>query len=386
MSDQDAPGAAADPFSAGPLGAEESRHVLRLAAEQSERGEFQAAAALYQRLVGNSEPLVHVAALLGLADALYRLDDEEGALQSWIVATQAPETPITWQAWVALAGARVRQGDLPAAARAYREAERRAPEYERPAIASRLGWLNKEMGNTQTAQRYFGRARPGVFTPVVTWAILAITIAVTAWTFFAPTDDLLDLLLLDKQLVREGEWWRLLTVALVHGSPIHLAFNMYALYIVGPIVEALYGRVLYVAFYLLAAAGGSVGSYLFVENPSVGASGAVFGLFGLLLLSNVVHRPALGRQAQALTMQIGFLIVLNLAIGFGIGGGFLGGRIDNAAHVGGLLAGAWLGLAVAPRGATRRIASGNVVVLRIAAVVALLAVILFALSITPVWA
>jgi rhomboid protease GluP len=186
--------------------------------------------------------------------------------------------------------------------------------------------------------------------------------------------------------VREGEWWRLLTVALVHGSPIHLAFNMYALYIVGPIVEALYGRVLYVAFYLLAAAGGSVGSYLFVENPSVGASGAVFGLFGLLLLSNVVHRPALGRQAQALTMQIGFLIVLNLAIGFGIGGGFLGGRIDNAAHVGGLLAGAWLGLAVAPRGATRRIASGNVVVLRIAAMVALLAVILFALSITPVWA
>ena len=386
MSEQDAPGAAADPFSAGPLGAEESRHVLRLAAEQSERGEFQAAAALYQRLVGNGEPLVHVAALLGLADARYRLDDEEGALQSWIVATQAPETPISWQAWVALAGARVRQGDLPAAARAYREAERRAPEHERPAIASRLGWLNKELGNTQTAQRYFGRARPGVFTPVVTWAILAITIAVTAWTFFAPSNDLLDLLLLDKQLVREGEVWRLLTVALVHGSPIHLAFNMYALFIVGPIVEALYGRVLYVAFYLLAAAGGSVGSYLFVENPSVGASGAVFGLFGLLLLSNVVHRPALGRQAQALTMQIGFLIVLNLAIGFGIGGGFLGGRIDNAAHVGGLLAGAWLGLAVAPRGAMRRIASGNVVVLRVAALVALLAVILFALSITPVWA
>lgn len=387
MSDQDAPGAAADPFSAGPLGAEEARHVLRLAAEQSEKGEYQAAAALYSRLVGNREPLVHVAALLGLADARYRLDDEEGALQSWIVATQAPETPITWQAWVALAGARVRGGDLPAATRAYREAERRAPAHERLAITSRLGWLNKEMGNSQTAQRYFGRARPGVFTPVATWAILAITIAVTVWTLFlAPTDDLLELLLLDKQLVRDGEVWRLLTVALVHGSPIHLAFNMYALYIVGPIVEALYGRALYVSSYLLAAAGGSVASYLFVENPSVGASGAVFGLFGLLLLSNVVHRPVLGRQAQALTMQIGFLIVLNLAIGFGIGGGFLGGQIDNAAHVGGLLAGAWLGFAVAPRGATRLVVSGNIVVLRAAALIALLAVILFALSITPVWA
>jgi membrane associated rhomboid family serine protease len=385
MSDQDPPGTAADPFSAGPLGAEEARHVLRLAAEQSERGEYQDAAALYSRLVGNGDPLVHVAALLGLADARYRLDDEEGALQSWIVATQAPETPITWQAWVALAGARVRQGDLPAAARAYREAERRAPEYERAAIASRLGWLNKELGNSQTAQRYFGRARPGVFSPVATWAILAITIAVTLWTLFAPTNELVDLLLLDKQLLREGEVWRLLTVTLVHGNVIHLALNMYALYIVGPIVEALYGRFMFVGFYLLAAAAGSVASYLFVENPSVGASGAVFGLFGLLLLSTFVHRPALGRGAQALTMQIGFLIVINLAYGFGIGG-FLGGQIDNAAHVGGLLAGAWLGFAVAPRGATRAIASGNPVILRAAALIALLAVILVALSITPMWA
>jgi membrane associated rhomboid family serine protease len=386
MSDQDAPRAATDPFSAGPLGGEEARHVLRLAAEQAERGEYGAAAGLYSRLVGNREPLVHVAALLGLADSRYRLDDEEGALQSWIVATQAPETPITWQAWVALAGARVRQGDLPAAARAYREAERRAPEYERPAISSRLGWLNKEMGNSQTAQRYFGRARPGVFQPVATWAILAVTIAVSVWTFIAPTDELLRLLLLNKQLVGEGEVWRLLTVTLVHGSPIHLAFNMYALFIVGPIVEALYGRVLYVCFYLLAAAGGSVASYLFVANPSVGASGGVFGLFGLLLLSNFIHRPALGRQAQALTMQIGFLIVLNLAIGFGIGGAILGGQIDNAAHVGGLLAGAWLGFAVAPRTATRLIGSGNTGVLRAAALIALLAVILVGLSITPLWA
>jgi len=385
MSDQDAPRAAADPFSAGPLGADEARHVLRLATEQAEQGEYETASALYSRLVGHREALVHVAALLGLADARYRLDDEEGALQSWIVAAQAPETPITWQAWVALAGARVRQGDLPAAARAYREAERRAPPQERPAITSRLGWLNKEMGNTLTAQRYFGRARPGVFTPVATWGILAVTIAVTAWTFLAPTNDLLDVLLLDKRQVRDGEVWRLLTVTLVHANWLHLGFNMFALYIVGPLVEALYGRTLFIGFYLLAAAGGSVASYLFIPGVSVGASGAVFGLFGLLLLSTWIYKPALGRQAQALTMQIGFLIVLNLAIGFGLGTG-LGVSIDNAAHVGGLLSGAWLGLAIAPRGAIRPAGPGNSAVLRAAAVIALLTVILVALSLTPLWA
>ena len=97
--------------------------------------------------MGHPDPNIHVAGLLGLADSRYRLDDEEGALQSWIVATQAPETPLTWQAWVALAGARVRQGDLAGATRSYREATR-APPDEQPAIASRLGWLNKEMGNT----------------------------------------------------------------------------------------------------------------------------------------------------------------------------------------------------------------------------------------------
>src|SRR5687767_10630079 len=112
--------------------------ILKQAEEAYSRGEYELAAALFGRLLGNSDPTLHVTGLLGMADAKYRIDDDEGALQAWIVATQGPETPLTWRAWTALAGARVRQGDLPAAARAYREAERRAPEYERPAIQSRL--------------------------------------------------------------------------------------------------------------------------------------------------------------------------------------------------------------------------------------------------------
>lgn len=380
----------------GPLDAPQARTILQRADELASQGDYEAASQYYARVVGNGDPELHVAALLSLADSRYRLDDEEGALQAWIVATQAPENPLSWRAWVALAGARVRQGDLAGAARCYREAERRAPAEERAAIASRLGWLNKEMGNSSTAQRYFSRARPGAFMPLVTYGILGITVAVSLAAMFAPTDDLTALLALDKLAVRDGEWWRLLTVTLVHGGMLHLLFNMYALYIVGPLAEALYGRVLYVTFYVLAAAAGSVASYLVFPNPSVGASGAIFGLFGLIAVANFVHKPALTRQARALTSQIVVLIVINLAIGFGVGG-FLGGGIDNAAHVGGLIAGAWLGLTIAPRGlatlssffrgsddpgqADPRLRA----LLQIGAIVLVVVVLGLALTIQPVW-
>ena len=329
--------------------ARDPRNIHDAARGAAERGDYQTAAALYSRLVGNPDPNVHVVGLLGLADARYRLDDEEGALQNWISATQAPEGPLSWQAWVQLAGARVREGDLVAAARAYREAEQRAPYEERAGIQSRLGWLNKEMGNQRSASRYFGRARTGVFTPYATYAIIAVTTVVSLFILYGPSpasDSIGNLLLLDKQAVMQGEYWRLLTVSLVHGSLIHLGFNMYALWIIGPLAEALYGRAMYVAIYLLAALGGSIASYLFNATPAVGASGAIFGLFGLVFVSVWVHKPALARQAQALTRQIGILIVINLVIGFAPGS-----NIDYMAHIGGLIVGGYLGFILPPRGA-----------------------------------
>lgn len=380
---------------------EQARATIERARELASAGEYEGAAALYRRLLGHPEPIVHVAALLGLADARYRLDDEEGALQTWIMATQAPETPLTWEAWVALAGARVRGGDVAGAARAYREAERRAPAHEQPQIASRLGWLNREMGSERSAQRYFGRARRGVmYTPTMTWLIMAVTIGIGLSSLLIPgsAEVWFNLFGLDKEAVADGQLWRLVTLTLVHGHLLHLAFNMYALYIVGPIVEALYGRLLFLLFYLLTAAAGSAASYFVLENTSVGASGAVFGLFGLLMVSNWVHKPALGRQARSLSTQIGVLIVINLAIGFGIGGGLMGGRIDNAAHIGGLVAGAWLGLALAPRRlvaaapvpgsqpTTERGARGRNPLLGTAAVLVIVAVIGVVLAIPPLWA
>ena len=136
---------------------------------------------------------------------------------------------------------------------------------------------------------------------------------------------------------------------LVHdaSSPLHLAFNMYALWIIGPVVEALYGRSRYLLIYLACAAAGSTASFVFSDAlVSVGASGAIFGLFGVLLTADRVHKPALTRRARGLTTQIVMLIVINL--GFGL----VMENIDNAAHVGGLLAGCWLGVLLVPRGAT----------------------------------
>lgn len=380
----------------GPLDAPQARAILQHADELAASGDYQAASQFYARVIGNGDAQIHTAALLGLADSRYRLNDEEGALQQWIVATQAPENPLSWRAWVSLAGARVRQGDNNGAMRAYREAERRAPPEERPAIASRLGWLSKETGNSWQAQRYFGRARTGVFTPLATYGLIAVTSAISLFILVA-SPEVGDALALDKLAVLQGEWWRLLTAVFVHGSILHLGFNMYALYIVGPLVEAMYGRPLYLTFYLLCGLAGSVASFLFLPNPSVGASGAIFGLFGLLAVSSYIHKPALGRQGRSITGQIVMLIVINLVIGFGVGGAF-GAAIDNAAHVGGLIAGAWLGLAVVPRGMATlsslwqtppETAPGSDprlrAVLQIGAIVGLLLVIIVGVNITPLW-
>jgi membrane associated rhomboid family serine protease len=355
MPDPAAPDWGSDPSSsryreagrAGPLDADVAVGLLQRGQTLADQGDWDIAAGTFSRVVGSPDPAVHTAALLGLAECRYRLDDEPAAIQAWISATQAPENPLTWRAWKALAAARVRAGDMAAAARAYREAARRAPQSEQAELQSRIGWLSRELGDGRASERAFSRSRTaGAQQPSVTYGLLAVTVATSLLTLLGGQREIESLLLLDKfAILFGGEYWRLLTVVLVHGSLIHLMFNMYALWTIGPIVEALYGSWRYLAIYALCAVAGSAASYATSPNPAVGASGAVFGLFGALLVADRVHKPALTRNARNLTMQIGILIGINLVIGFSIPG------IDNAAHVGGLLAGAWLGFVLVPIGA-----------------------------------
>jgi membrane associated rhomboid family serine protease len=245
----------------------------------------------------------------------------------------------------------VRAGDLAGALNAYRQADRRAPADDRAEIASRMGWLSKEIGDKGAAGKYFARAR-GDVGPSFAMAVIAVTVVVSLAANFVPPEviDLYGWLQLDKPAVAAGELWRLWTVTLVHAPiqvmPLHLLFNMYALYLAGPFVERLYGRVGFMLIYLACAAGGSLASYAFSTGPDnaygVGASGAIFGLFGILIAVQYVHRPMLDRQARGFMGQLIGLVVLNLILGFTMGG------IDNLAHIGGLVAGVWIGVLVAP--------------------------------------
>jgi rhomboid protease GluP len=155
------------------------------------------------------------------------------------------------------------------------------------------------------------------------------------------------------------QWWRFITPVFVHVNLPHLLVNMYSLWIVGPYVEKLYGSAKFIAFWVLTGIAGVIGSYLSVQPqlatggfgrflfkttdiPSAGASGALFGLVGVLFVFGIKFRRELPegfRRAFGTGMLP--IIIINLFIGY-IGRGF----IDNAAHLGGLLSGAALATVV----------------------------------------
>ena len=332
----------------GPLPRAVALAALDRAAQLMTSADFVDAARLYQRVIGFDDPAVTAAALLGLGEAWHRLDEDDRALATWEEATRLPETPSSYPAWRNVAAARVRADDLRGAMAAYREADRRAPAADKPEIASRLGWLSKELGDKGAAGKYFARARGDKGTSV-TIGLVAFTTIVSLIVDFGGAEggQLGDLLALDKLAVAEGEIWRLWTVTLVHAPltamPFHLLFNMYALWLAGPFVEQMYGRWRFLLFYLAFAAGGSLLTFAFGEaRGGVGASGAIFGLFGLLFVAQRIHHPVLDRGSRAFLGQLGGLLAINLVFGFIVPG------IDNFAHIGGLIAGAWLGVLFAP--------------------------------------
>ena len=125
-----------------------------------------------------------------------------------------------------------------------------------------------------------------------------------------------------------NEWYRLITVALTHGGLMHLGFNMYSLYILGIPIESAYGRNKFLVIFTVSLLTGSFASVFFNNGNfvSVGASGAVFGLFGAFLI--------VGKTIGVNIREIAIIIGLNFVVGFILGG------VDWRAHLGGLLGGA----------------------------------------------
>ncbi len=177
--------------------------------------------------------------------------------------------------------------------------------------------------------------------PIITYALIIINVLVfiAMYIFGKGSEDNLTLVLFGANypaLVRAGDYYRLITSAFLHSGLLHLIFNNYALYVIGSQLESFLGRVKFLIIYLVSAICGSLMSMLFSNGISVGASGAIFGLLGSLLYFGYNYRVYLG---TVLKSQIIPLIILNLIIGFVTPG------IDNAAHIGGLLGG--LGMTMA---------------------------------------
>ena len=167
--------------------------------------------------------------------------------------------------------------------------------------------------------------------PYVTYAIIAITSLV--YVLQLVTSDLpIAFLAKSNDLIREGQLWRLLTPALVHGSLPHILFNMYALLSFGTSLERYFGHGRFFLLYVLGAFAGNVMSFLLTNGISVGASTAIFGLIGAEGVFLVQNRKLFAGQFRNAIGNVIFVVVVNLFIG-------LAPTIDNWGHIGGLLGG-----------------------------------------------
>ena len=170
---------------------------------------------------------------------------------------------------------------------------------------------------------------------IMTKIMMALCIVVFALTYILGkgSEDPITLVMFGANyapLVKSGQIWRLLTSMFLHAGFLHLAINMYALYMLGSQVENYIGKLKFTGIYLVSGIIGSLMSVLFTNNISVGASGAIFGLAGALLYFGFHFRLYL---SNALKNQILPIVIINLALGFLIPG------IDVAAHIGGLIGG-----------------------------------------------
>lgn len=185
-----------------------------------------------------------------------------------------------------------------------------------------------------------------ILTPSLIYVNLLVFIAMTysGISPFSPeTESLVNWGANFRPLISEGQWWRILSAIFLHGGIIHLIFNMYALYYAGLILEPLLGKRRFLAIYLLSGIVSSVVSVWWQEfTVSVGSSGAIFGMYGTFIALYFTNflKDHINKE---LFISISIFLVFSLLSGFQPDSG-----VDNAAHIGGLIAGAIMGFAMIP--------------------------------------
>jgi len=131
-----------------------------------------------------------------------------------------------------------------------------------------------------------------------------------------------------------GEWWRLFTAMFLHGGMTHLLMNMFSLYLIGRGVEQYFNTISYLSIYLFSGLlGGLASLYMHPASVGIGASGAIFGIFGAMAGFFLAHREKIEVHTKAFMKEFAIIIGINLVIGFSIP------SVDISAHVGGLMAG-----------------------------------------------
>mmetsp|Transcript_11746 Transcript_11746/g.23556 ORF Transcript_11746/g.23556 Transcript_11746/m.23556 type:complete len:310 (-) Transcript_11746:279-1208(-) len=145
-----------------------------------------------------------------------------------------------------------------------------------------------------------------------------------------------------NDLIDAGEYWRLLTPAFLHGSPAHLLLNMLSLHSLGTVCEWTCGRKRFLMIYLYAAVAGNIFSYFGDDTPSLGASGAIFGLAGALIVYFARNKVLYKNRGSATVVRLSITVLLNFGIGL------LLPDIDEWGHLGGFLGGAMLAFLLGP--------------------------------------
>ena len=179
--------------------------------------------------------------------------------------------------------------------------------------------------------------------PRVTYTIMGITIFIyllqMASEFFLDFDFPAALGMKVNELILDGQLWRLITPVLLHGSLMHIGFNMYALLAIGSGMESRMGHLRFTMLYLVSGFAGNVFSFYFSDANSLGASTAIFGLLAAEGIFLYLNKGLFGQRAQKALSNIVMVAAVNLFIGMSPG-------IDNWGHIGGLLGGlifAWFG-------------------------------------------
>jgi rhomboid protease GluP len=181
--------------------------------------------------------------------------------------------------------------------------------------------------------------------PVVSYALLAITLIVflaqMASQQLLGSDIPVMLGMKVNDLIANGQFWRLITPVFLHGGPLHIGFNMYALFILGPGLERYFGHGRFFVLYFVSGYAGNVLSFMFSAAPSLGSSTAIFGLLGAQGVFVYRNREVFGGFARRALTNVIWIAAVNLLIGLTPGIG-----IDNWGHLGGLIGGtifAWFG-------------------------------------------